>query len=128
MAAIAASKVDTPITSGYEDVIGNMQSAGFGIELEYMIVDRASLEVMPVCDRVLVIYPNADAGGRRNNFKSRVVSVAPWGLEYKVELDCGFTAQAAVTKQLVDGLGLKPGCEVYASFKATAAHLIKRAI
>ena len=71
---------------------------------------------------------NADAGGRRNNFKSRVVSVAPWGLEYKVELDCGFTAQAAVTKQLVDGLGLKPGCEVYASFKATAAHLIKRAI
>ena len=70
---------------------------------------------------------NADAGGRRNNFKSVVAAVAPWGLEYKVELDCGFTAQAAVTKQLVDGLGLKPGREVYASFKATAAHLIKRA-
>ena len=67
-----------------------------------------------------------DAGGRRNNFKSRVASVAPWGLEYKVELDCGFTMQAAVTKQLVDGLGLKPGLEVYASFKAVAAHLIKR--
>ncbi|PKM98495.1 MAG: ABC transporter ATP-binding protein [Elusimicrobia bacterium HGW-Elusimicrobia-3] len=69
---------------------------------------------------------NADAGGRRNNFKARVAGVAPWGLQYKVELDCGFTAQAAVTKQLVDGLGLKPGAEVYASFKATAAHLIKR--
>jgi len=69
---------------------------------------------------------NADAGGRRNNFKARVVSVAPWGLEYKVELDCGFTAQAAVTKQLVDGLRLEPGAQVYASFKATAAHLIKR--
>ncbi|MCM2266611.1 MAG: ABC transporter ATP-binding protein [Elusimicrobiales bacterium] len=69
---------------------------------------------------------NADAGGRRNNFKAEVVSVAPWGLEYKVELDCGFTLQAAVTKQLVDGLGLKAGAQVYASFKATAAHLIKR--
>jgi len=69
---------------------------------------------------------NADAGGRRNNFKAKVTGVAPWGLQYKVELDCGFTAQAAVTKQLVDGLGLKPGAEVYASFKATAAHLIKR--
>jgi molybdopterin-binding protein len=33
---------------------------------------------------------------------------------------------AAVTKQSVDGLGLKPGMEVFASFKATAAHLIKR--
>lgn len=67
-----------------------------------------------------------EAGGRRNNFVSKVVSVAPWGLEYKVELDCGFTMQAAVTKQLVDGLKLKEGAEVYASFKATAAHLIKR--
>jgi tungstate transport system ATP-binding protein len=73
---------------------------------------------------------SADAGGRRNNFRSKVASVAPWGLEYKVELDCGFTLQAAVTKQLVDGLGLtaKTGGEVYASFKATAAHLIKRII
>jgi len=70
---------------------------------------------------------SADAGGRRNNFKSRVVSAAPWGLEYKVELDCGFTLRAAVTKQLVDGLGIKPGAEVYASFKATALHLIRRA-
>ena len=77
---------------------------------------------------------SADAGGRRNNFKARVVSVAPWGLEYKVELDCGFILQAAVTKQLVDGLGLSAkqrggsaGGEVYASFKATALHLIRRA-
>jgi tungstate transport system ATP-binding protein len=69
---------------------------------------------------------SADAGGRRNNFKARVAAVSPWGLEYRVELDCGFTMQAAVTKQLVDGLGLKPGLEVYASFKAVAAHLIKR--
>ena len=69
-----------------------------------------------------------DAGGRRNNFKSKVVSVAPWGLEYKVELNCGFALRAAVTKQLVDGLGLKEGRDVYVSFKATALHLIKRII
>lgn len=74
------------------------------------------------------ISMSADAGGRRNNFKSRVVSVAPWGLEYKVELDCGFTLQAAVTKQLVDGLAIKAEAGVYASFKATAVHLIKRII
>lgn len=69
---------------------------------------------------------SADAGGRRNNFRAKVVSVEPWGLEYRVELDCGFPAQAAVTKQLVDGLALKPGAQVHASFKAVAAHLIKR--
>jgi tungstate transport system ATP-binding protein len=71
---------------------------------------------------------SADAGGRRNNFRSKVVSVEPWGLEYKVELDCGFAMRAAVTKQLVNGLDLKAGADVYASFKATAAHLIKRNI
>jgi molybdopterin-binding protein len=69
---------------------------------------------------------NSDAGGRRNNFPSKIVSVEPWGLEYRVELDCGFPLQAAVTRQLVDGLGLKPGMEAYSSFKAVAAHLIKR--
>jgi len=26
---------------------------GYGVELEYMIVDRASLEVRPITDRVL---------------------------------------------------------------------------
>ena len=96
---------------------------------ELMVVsDCAAGDSVFVCVRPenVSISLGADAGGRRNNFKSKVVSVAPWGLEYKVELDCGFTLQAAVTKQLVDGLELKAGGEVYASFKATAVHLIKR--
>ncbi len=93
-----------------------------------VVSDCAAGDSVFVCVRPenVSISLGADAGGRRNNFKAKVVSSAPWGLEYKVELDCGFTLQAAVTKQLVDGLGVKPGAEVYASFKATAAHLIKR--
>ncbi len=94
------------------------------------VADCAPGDDVFVCIRpeAVSVSLGADAGGRRNNFKAKVVAVAPWGLEYKVELDCGFTLQAAVTKQLVDGLGLKPEARVYSSFKATALHLIKRAI
>jgi tungstate transport system ATP-binding protein len=83
-----------------------------------------------VCVRpeVVSVSLGPDAGGRRNNFRAKVAAVAPWGLEYKIELRCGFTLQASVTKQLVDGLAVKAGSEVYASFKATAVHLIKRMI
>lgn len=72
------------------------------------------------------VSKSAESGSMRNHFKARIISVEPWRLEYKLSLDCGFNLIAAVTKQSVEGLGLKAGAEVFASFKATAAHLIKR--
>jgi tungstate transport system ATP-binding protein len=96
-----------------------------------------TLEVVSACekgDSVFVcvrpedvtVSKSAEAGSMRNHFKAKIVSVEPWRLEYKLSLDCGFNLIAAVTKQSVEGLGLKAGAEVFASFKATAAHLIKR--
>ena len=95
------------------------------------------IEVVSACapgDKVLVcVRPEAVSVSRaletssvRNHFKGRVTAVEPWRLEYKVSLDCGFPVIAAVTKRSLEELELKPGAEVYASFKATAAHLIKR--
>ena len=34
----------------------------------------------------------------------------------------------AVTQQSVDEFGLKPGSRMYASFKATAVHVIQRSV
>ncbi len=67
-----------------------------------------------------------EVGSMRNHFSAKIISLEPWRPEYKVGLDCGFPLMAAVTRQSVDSLGLKPGLDVFASFKATAAHLIKR--
>ncbi|MDD2806452.1 MAG: ABC transporter ATP-binding protein [Elusimicrobiales bacterium] len=96
------------------------------------------LEVVSSCapgDKVLVcVRPEAvsvsaalEHSSARNHFKGKITSAVPWRLEYKLTMDCGFTVVAAVTKRSMEELGLKPGAEVYASFKATAAHLIKRA-
>jgi len=62
----------------------------------------------------------------RNHLKAGVLQVAPWKLEYRITLDCGFKLIASVTRQSVDSLGLKAGETVFASFKATAVHLIRR--
>ena len=62
----------------------------------------------------------------RNTFSGTVTKVLPRGPFFKVELDCGFFLAAYVTAQSLAELGLGPGGTVVASFKATAAHLIRR--
>jgi molybdopterin-binding protein len=74
----------------------------------------------------VVISRHLETTSARNHFKAKVINIEPWGLEYKLNLDCGFDLTASVTKQSIEGLDLKIGQEVFASFKATAAHLIKR--
>jgi tungstate transport system ATP-binding protein len=62
----------------------------------------------------------------RNAFPGTVAKVLPRGPFFKVELDCGFFLAAYVTAQSLAELDLGPGGTVVASFKATAAHLIRR--
>jgi len=74
----------------------------------------------------VVISRHSETTSARNHFKARIVKIEPWGLEYKLNLNCGFDLTASVTKQSIEGLGLKTGQDIFASFKATAIHLIKR--
>jgi len=62
----------------------------------------------------------------RNAFPGTVAKVVPRGPFFKIELDCGFFLAAYVTAQSLAELDLEPGCTIVASFKATAAHLIRR--
>lgn len=62
----------------------------------------------------------------RNTFPGTVARVLPRGPFFKVELDCGFFLAAYVTAQSLAELELAPGSAIVASFKATAAHLIRR--
>jgi molybdopterin-binding protein len=43
-----------------------------------------------------------------------------------VEIDCGFTLTARITRRSSDDLGLDEGVNVVATFKATAVHLIPK--
>jgi len=60
----------------------------------------------------------------RNVVEGQIIDVTQFGAVFRISMDTGLSA--FVTKQSVDELGLQARETVYASFKATAAHLIKR--
>lgn len=60
----------------------------------------------------------------RNIFPATIVRIVPLGLFYRVFLDCGFPLTAYVTAPSLEELDLREGKSIYASFKATAVHVI----
>lgn len=111
--------------SAKDDNLCSIQAGGLTLEV---ISDCETGDEVFVCVRPeeVTVSKSREAGSMRNHFSAKITSVEPWRLQCKVGLECGFPLMAAVTRQSVDSLGLKPGMEVFASFKATAAHLIKR--
>lgn len=96
--------------------------------LEVVSAFDEGLEVF-VCIRpqdIIISRQFVETSSARNNFKVKITNIEPWGLEYKVTLDCGFELVAFVTAQSIESLYLKAGNEIFVSFKATALHLIKR--
>jgi tungstate transport system ATP-binding protein len=66
------------------------------------------------------------SGSARNQLPGRVRRVALTGADARVEVDCGFTLVARVTRRSIQELSLDAGSEVVVSFKATAVHLIPK--
>jgi molybdate/tungstate transport system ATP-binding protein len=60
----------------------------------------------------------------RNSISGKISRISQFGATFRVYMDNGLSA--LVTKHAIEELGLKVGEKVYASFKATAIHLIKR--
>ncbi len=62
----------------------------------------------------------------RNTFNSEITRMVSMGPLIKVELDGGCRLVVLITKRSAGEMGLKIGSRVFASFKATAIHVIKR--
>jgi len=62
----------------------------------------------------------------RNSFRGQITRVVSFGVLSRVELDCGFTLIALVTNKSTEEMGLQKDKQIYASFKATAIHVIDR--
>ncbi|HEY2374546.1 MAG TPA: ABC transporter ATP-binding protein [Gemmatimonadaceae bacterium] len=72
----------------------------------------------------VTLSKEALASSVRNQFRGRVVDILAAGALSKVTVNVsGTPIIAAVTTRAVDELGLAPGQEVVASFKATAIHI-----
>jgi tungstate transport system ATP-binding protein len=60
----------------------------------------------------------------RNVFSGKITSLIPDGPMVRVNLDCGFNLIVLITRMSAEEMNLKAGEQVYASFKATAIHII----
>ena len=75
-------------------------------------------------DIVLSTAPPTPKSSARNCITSRIVSVTDLGALRRVELDCGLVA--LVTEQAAEELELRAEKEVFATFKATAVHVLPK--
>jgi molybdopterin-binding protein len=62
----------------------------------------------------------------RNRFIGRITRLIPQGAQIHVEVDCGVTLVALVTRASVNQMNMHTGKEILVSFKASAIHLIAR--
>jgi tungstate transport system ATP-binding protein len=62
----------------------------------------------------------------RNSLEGTVSLLAFNGPLCRVEIDCGFTLVALVTKRSAEEMGLKRGVKVYGTVKAVSIHIIER--
>jgi molybdate transport system ATP-binding protein len=76
---------------------------------------------------ILIQPPGSDSvGSARNRVAARVTSVTRLGSRVRVGLDAGQPLAAEVTPQAVDELGLAPGAEILAVWKASATRVVDR--
>ncbi|MHC1573293.1 MAG: TOBE domain-containing protein, partial [Candidatus Syntropharchaeales archaeon] len=60
----------------------------------------------------------------RNNIEAKIEKIVNLGAVVRIELDSGLVA--LTSRRSAEELGLDRGAEVYASFKATAVHVVTR--
>jgi tungstate transport system ATP-binding protein len=67
-----------------------------------------------------------DTTSARNMFKGTITKLISIGSLVRIEVDCGFPLFGVITTRSAQELDFSIGKEIYASFKATALHVIKR--
>jgi len=86
--------------------------------------ERVYLGIRP--EDITLSLSRPAASSARNCLEGRVRRIATAGPLSRVEVECGLLLVALLTRRSVEEMGLGEGSRVYASFKATAVHIIPR--
>jgi tungstate transport system ATP-binding protein len=87
------------------------------------MTEKVSVLVRPE-DVIFSLSPGKSSA--RNNFEGTVIGFNPLGPLVRVEVDCGFSLFGVLTRSSAQELDLHTGKKIFASFKATAAHVMQR--
>lgn len=113
------------VVVGWDDGLVNIRVDGGTIQAvsEYAAGDRVHVLLRP---EDVTFKLSKDISSARNIFSGRIAKITPVEPLVRIEVDCGFPLLGVVTKMSAQQLGLAVGKQVYASFKATAIHVIRR--
>ncbi len=91
------------------------------------ITDYPVGEKVNVCIRPedITLSTTRTSTSARNSFAGKIINTVSFGALARVTINCGFTLVVLVTSRSAGELNLEKDREVYASFKATAIHVIK---
>jgi tungstate transport system ATP-binding protein len=120
---------------------GNILTGRIAVQvggLAVVRIEAGEIEVvtdLPVGSRVTACLPHEDitltlpdAGSTqssaRNRLPGKVTRMLPMGSQVRVAIDCGFPLVALITRRSWEGMGLREGQKVVATFKASSIHLI----
>ena len=108
-----------------EDKIATIDIGGNVIEAisDYAVGEEVSACVRPEDVTLALSRVSSSA---RNSFAGEITRVVSLGPLSRIEIDCGFSLVALVTRRSAEELDLGKGKPVYATFKATGVHVIKR--
>jgi len=117
-----------------DGVIASNEDKGVTIDIGGRFIeaisDYAAGEEVCACVRPedVTLAPSKVPSSARNSFAGEIARVVAVGPLTRVEMDCGFPLIALVTKRSAEELGLKKGKQVFATFKATGVHVLKKIV
>jgi len=122
---VGSENIIDGLIAGGEEGLVTIDAGGKIMEVvsSYSVGEEVCVCLRPE-DITLALSPSSSSA--RNSFIGRITRVVPFGPLTRVEIDCGFPLVALVTRRSAEELDLDKGKQVYASFKATAAHVIKK--
>lgn len=74
----------------------------------------------------ITLSPSAAPSSARNSFRGRITRLTTVGALTRIEIDCGFPLITVVTTRSAQEMDLAKDKPLYATFKATAVHVLKR--
>ena len=113
------------VVASSEENIVTIESGGRSIEA---VSDYAAGEEVCACIRPedVTLSLSQVSSSARNSFEGEISWLVNMGPLTRVELQCGFPLVAMVTKRSAEEMGLTKGKKIFAAFKATGVHVIKR--
>ena len=116
--------IDGVILSNDDRVVG----IGVGGAVIEAISDYATGEEVSACVRPedVTLAVSELSSSARNHFRGEVTRTVSLGPLTRVELDCDFPLVCLITSKSAEEMALVNGKRVFAAFKATGVHVIKR--